>query len=168
MCICPPSITNSRGWSLSSTRLFTVQSFLLALSLPHTPLLFHLPKFLWSSKAPSKVKAFFWLVAHRKVNTNDLLQLRRPYRSLNHQWCILCKGEGESIDHLFLHCPFTFGLWNKLFNLARIVWVSSRSIEDMFIIAFKGFGIHLEAKLYGELFVFLWYGLFGKREMQKF
>ena len=56
--------------------LFTVKSFLLALSLPPTPLLFHLAKFLWSSKAPSKVKAFSWLVAHRKVNTNDLLQLR--------------------------------------------------------------------------------------------
>ena len=87
-----PSIADSRGWSLSSTGLFTVKSFLLALSLPPTPLLFHPTKFLWISKAPSKVRTFSWLVAHRKVNTNDLLQLRRPYRSLNPLWCILCKG----------------------------------------------------------------------------
>ena len=53
-----PSIANSRGWSLSSTGLFKVKSFLLALSLPPTPLLFHPAKFLWSSKTPSKVKAF--------------------------------------------------------------------------------------------------------------
>ena len=53
-----PSIADSRGWCMSSTGLFTVKSFLLALSLPPTPLLFHPAKFLWSSKAPSKVKAF--------------------------------------------------------------------------------------------------------------
>ncbi|RVW91070.1 hypothetical protein CK203_039948 [Vitis vinifera] len=29
------------------------------------------------------------------------------------------KGNGESIDHLFLHCHVTIGLWHKLFNLAR-------------------------------------------------
>ena len=68
-----PFTADSRGWSLSSTCVFTVKSFFLALSMPPTPLLFHLAKFIWSSKAPSKVKAFAWLVAHRKVNTNDLL-----------------------------------------------------------------------------------------------
>ena len=31
----------------------------------------------------------------------------------------------------------------------------------------KALEIHLEAKLYDELFVFLWYGLFGKREIQE-
>ena len=67
-----PSTTDSRGWSLSSTCVFTIKSFFLA------PLLFHPAKFIWSS---SKVKAFAWLVAH--INTNDLLQLRRPYRFLN-------------------------------------------------------------------------------------
>ena len=50
-----PSIADSRGWYLSSTGLFTVNSFLLVLSLLLTPLLFHPTKFLWSSRAPSKV-----------------------------------------------------------------------------------------------------------------
>ncbi|RVX05721.1 Transposon TX1 uncharacterized 149 kDa protein [Vitis vinifera] len=92
-----------------------------------------------SSLVPSKVKALAWIVAHGKVNTNDKLQLRRPYKSLCPQWCILCKGNGESIDHLFLHCPVTIGLWNKLFKLAGLVWVPPRSFEDMLVIAFKGF-----------------------------
>ena len=72
-----PFTGDSRGWSLSSTRVFTIKFFFLALSMPPTPLLFHTAKFIWSSKVPSKVKAFAWLVAHRKVNTNDLLQLRQ-------------------------------------------------------------------------------------------
>ena len=73
----------------------------LALSSSSNLTLFQLATFLWEAKAPLKVKAFAWLVAHRKVNTNDLLQVRRPFKSLNPQWCILCKGEGEEIDHLF-------------------------------------------------------------------
>ena len=30
-------------------------------------------KFVWKSQVPFKVKAFVWLVARKKVNTNDLL-----------------------------------------------------------------------------------------------
>ena len=63
-----PFTADSRGWSLSSICVFSVKSFFLALSMPSTPLLFHPSKFIWSSKAPSKVKAFAWLVAHRKVH----------------------------------------------------------------------------------------------------
>ncbi|RVW67640.1 hypothetical protein CK203_063062 [Vitis vinifera] len=132
--------------SLSSSDLFLVKSFFLALSKVSNPILFLPAKFLWSSKAPSKVKALAWLVAHGKVNTNDKLQLRRPYKSLCPQWCILCKGNGESINHLFLHCSVTIGLWHKLFNLAGLVWVPPRSFEDMLVIAFKGLGNSLRGK----------------------
>ncbi|KAJ9687316.1 hypothetical protein PVL29_015988 [Vitis rotundifolia] len=141
-----PSLADSRVWYLSSLGLFSVRSFFLALSKVSNPILFLPAKFLWSSKAPSKVKALAWLVAHGKVNTNDKLQLRRPYKSLCPQWCILCKGDGESIDHLFLHCPVTIGLWHKLFNLAGLVWVPPRSFVDMLVIAFKGLGNSLRGK----------------------
>ncbi|RVX00585.1 hypothetical protein CK203_036930 [Vitis vinifera] len=76
-------------------------------------------QFLWSSKVPSEFKALAWLVAY---------------------------GSGESIDHLFLHCPVTIGLWHKLFNLARLVWVPPRSFEDMLVITFKGLGNSLRGK----------------------
>ena len=94
-------LADSRAWSLSSSDLFLVKFFFLTLSKVSNPILFLPAKFLWSSKAPSKVKALAWLVVHGKVNTNDKLQLRRPYKSLCPQWYILCKGNGESIDHLF-------------------------------------------------------------------
>ncbi|RVW99804.1 putative ribonuclease H protein [Vitis vinifera] len=141
-----PSLVDLRAWSLSLSGLFSVKSFFLALSKVSNPILFLLAKFLWSSKAPSKVKDLAWLVVHGKVNTNDKLQLRRPYKSLCPQWCILCKGNGESIDHLFLHCPVTIGLWHKLFNLAGLAWVPPRGIVDMMVIAFKGLGNSLRGK----------------------
>ena len=146
-----PSLADSRAWSLSSSGLFSVKSFFLALSKVSNPILFLLAKFLWSSKAPSKVKALAWLVVHGKANTNDKLQLRRPYESLYPQWCILCKGNGESIDHLFLHCPVTIRLWHKLFNLVRLAWVPPRSIVDMMVNAFKGLGNSLRGKTLSKI-----------------
>ncbi|RVW16200.1 putative ribonuclease H protein [Vitis vinifera] len=146
-----PSSSDSRAWSLSSSGSFSVKSFFYALSKDSNPLMFLPAKFLWSSKVPSKVKTLAWLVAHGKVNTNDKLQLRRPYKALCPQWCILCKGNGESIDHLFLHCPVTIGLWHRLFNLVGVIWVPPRSIEDMLVISFKGLGNSVRGKILWQI-----------------
>ena len=97
-------------------------------------------KFVWNSQVPFKVKSFVWLVAHKKVNTNDLLQLRRPYKALSPDICKLCMMQGESADHLFLHSSLSMGLWHKLFQLAKMDWVPLRSISDMMSINYKGFG----------------------------
>ena len=104
------SASDVRSWSLSSSGLFTVKSFFLALSQfsdssPVFPI-----KFVWNSQVPFKVKSFVWLVAHKKVNTNDLLQLRRPYKAFSPDICKLGMKHGESVDHLFLHCSLTMGL----------------------------------------------------------
>ncbi|RVX01566.1 DUF724 domain-containing protein 7 [Vitis vinifera] len=56
------------------------------------------------------------------------------------------KGNGESIDHLFLHCPVTIGLWHRMFNLIGLVWIPLRSLEDMLVITFKGLGNSLRCK----------------------
>ena len=72
------SASDTRSWFLSSSGLFTVKSFFIALSqIPDLSPLFP-TKFVWNSQVSFKVKSFVWLVAHKKVNTNDLLQLRRP------------------------------------------------------------------------------------------
>ena len=57
-----------------------------------------------------------------------------------------------SIDDLFLHCPFTTGLWHKLFRLAGLQWVPLKSIGDMFISASRGFGNSAK----GSLIWFIW------------
>ena len=46
------SLVDSRAWSLSSSGLFSMKSFFLALSKVSNPILFLRAKFLWSSKAP--------------------------------------------------------------------------------------------------------------------
>ncbi|RVW12831.1 hypothetical protein CK203_113433 [Vitis vinifera] len=135
-----PSVPDARFWPLSSSGLFSVKSFFLALSQSSGfPQDFPL-KFVRNSQVPFKVKSFVLLVAHKKVNTNDILQVRRPYKALSPDICILCMKHGESADHLFLHCSLTIGLWHRLFQLTKMDWVPPRSISDMMSIKFKGFG----------------------------
>ena len=116
-----PSVLDARFWPLSPSGLFSVKSFFLALSqFSRSPQDFP-SKFVWNSQVPFKVKSFVWLVVHKKVNTNDMLQVRRPYKALSPDICILCMKLGESADHLFLHCSLTIGLWHRLFQLLR--WI---------------------------------------------
>ena len=53
------------------------------------------------------------------------------------------------IDHLFLYCLITLGLWHRIFSQARMDWVQPGSIYDMMVISFKCFGILSKARLYG-------------------
>jgi hypothetical protein len=32
-------------------------------------------------------------------------------------WCCLCKGDGQSVDHLLLHCPFSREIWDMVLAL---------------------------------------------------
>ena len=105
-----PSVLDARSWSLYFSRLFTVKSFFLALSHRSNSSLVFPTKFVCNSQVPFKVKSFVWLVAHKKVNTNDLLQLKTPYKALSPDICNLYMKHGESTNHLFLHCSLTMGL----------------------------------------------------------
>ncbi|RVW28408.1 Molybdopterin biosynthesis protein CNX1 [Vitis vinifera] len=109
------SVVTDKNAPISSILgLFTVKSFFLALSqYSESPPVFP-TKFVWNVQVPFKVKSFVWLVAHKKVNTNDLLQLRRPYKAL-------------SPDIYY-------------FKSAKMDWVSPRSISDMLSSNFNGFG----------------------------
>ena len=117
------SIPYAWAWVLSSLGLFLVKSFFHTLFKLSDSIPSHSVKFIWKLKVPFKVKTFTWLVAHKKIFTNDLLQLRRPSKALSLDWFILCRGSGETSDHLFLHCPFTLGLWHRLFIRAGMMWV---------------------------------------------
>ncbi|RVW89246.1 hypothetical protein CK203_032617 [Vitis vinifera] len=77
-----PSVPDKRSWSLSPLGLFTVNLSFWLSQYSESPLVFP-TKFVWNAQVPFKVKSFVWLVAHKKVNTNDLLQLRRPYKALS-------------------------------------------------------------------------------------
>ena len=60
-----------------------------------------------------------------------------------------------------------WGLWYKLFSLAKMDWVLPRSISDM-IISFKGLRSSIKGQTVWKLFASLCFGLCDKREILGF
>jgi hypothetical protein len=52
--------------------------------------------------------------------------------------CWLCETEGESVDHLLLHCAAASGLWNAFFARFGLCWVMPRSVRELFASWWKG------------------------------
>ena len=74
--------------------------------------------------------AFFtWTAALGKILTADNLRRRGiPVVS----WCCMCKADGETVDHLLLHCPYAKELWDMVFGLFGIQWVMPKRAIDLF------------------------------------
>ena len=45
-------------------------------------------------------------------------------------WCIMYRYNGETVDHLLLHCGKAYWLWSLVFRSFGISWVLSRSVAD--------------------------------------
>ncbi|KAG2721970.1 hypothetical protein I3760_02G107400 [Carya illinoinensis] len=52
-------------------------------------------------------------------------------------WCFMCKKDGESVNHLFLHCEMVTDLWNKLFARVGIAWVMPFHVVE-FLASWQG------------------------------
>ena len=84
----------------------------------------------WKPCALPKVKAFTWTADLNHINTIEMLQKRRPFMSLSPHWCVLCKKELESTNHLFLHCSFAEIIWSYFLSNQSRMWVMPESLVD--------------------------------------
>jgi hypothetical protein len=74
----------------------------------------HFPwKSIWRTKVPLKVAFFAWAAALVKILTLDNLRKRQV---IVIDRCCMCKKNGESVDHLLLHCEVACVLWNAIFS----------------------------------------------------
>ena len=62
----------------------------------------------------------------------DMLQCRRPHMALSPNWCVLCKKEEESLNHLFLYCDYSRAIWNYFLANLNCSWVMPRELLNMF------------------------------------
>lgn len=74
-------------------------------------------KKLWKWKILLKLKCFQWMAFENCLLTWDNLT-RRGWIGLG--ICPLCFQEGESIEHLFIHCAFCRDLWNIIYSELNI------------------------------------------------
>jgi hypothetical protein len=45
--------------------------------------------------------------------------------------CWLCESDGESVDHLLIHCGVTNALWNAILSRLGLSWVMPRSVKEL-------------------------------------
>ncbi|CAN6543407.1 unnamed protein product [Malus baccata var. baccata] len=77
--------------------------------LPRTrALLKKLWNLVWSLPVPAKIRLFFWLSLHRGLATRAILfRMRVSFSPI----CPICKCQDETIEHLFLQCPWVTAIW---------------------------------------------------------
>ena len=86
-------------WSLNQNGMFTVKSMYEDLMDGHTRFL---RTCLWNLKIQLKIKVFMWFLDRKVLLMKDNLA-KRKWHGDSH--CSFC-GNNESIDHLFISCPF--------------------------------------------------------------
>jgi hypothetical protein len=43
----------------------------------------------------------------------------------------MCKGDGETTDHLLLHCPIAQELWGLVLSMFGVAWVMLSGVEEL-------------------------------------
>jgi hypothetical protein len=82
----------------------------------------------WNSKVPSRVAFFIWTAALGRILTTDNLRRRRI---IILDWCCMCQSDGESVNHLLMHCSVAQELWNMILNMFGVSWVMPRDVVDL-------------------------------------
>jgi len=77
--------------------------------------------------------------------------------------CCMCKKNGESVDHLLLHCEVARALWDVIFNRFSLSWVMLLRVVGL--LACWWTGGPLEVLLYGRWFLLVFYGACGENVM---
>jgi hypothetical protein len=47
-------------------------------------------------------------------------------------WCVMCKENEKSADHLLLYWEVACAMWNVFFKRFRLSWVMPRQVVDLF------------------------------------
>ena len=85
-------------------------------------------KLIWNSLVPSKVSFFMWEVWWGKILTMEHLK-RRGFQLASK--CLLCRKVEENMDHLLLHCPSIWDLWEGFIHILGVAWVCPRTLKDL-------------------------------------
>jgi hypothetical protein len=114
-------------WKPSQSKYFQVKSYYKSLT---TNGKHCFPwKSIWKAKVPPRVAFFSWTAALGRILTAENLRRRRV---IIVSWCCLCKVDGESINHLLLHCAYAKELWDLVFAMFGISWVMPATVKDLF------------------------------------
>jgi len=73
----------------------------------------------WKKIAPPKVEFMLWLALLGKLNTRDML-VKKGILEQQANLCSFCSEQPETIDHILLHCHFSWQVWCNVAQGLRI------------------------------------------------
>jgi hypothetical protein len=82
----------------------------------------------WRTKSPPRAAFFVWSAALEKILTLDNL---RKQQVVVINKCFMCKKDGESFDHLLLHCEVAHASWCNILSRLGLSWVMPSSVLDL-------------------------------------
>ena len=112
-------------WKLTKNGDFDIRSFYNKLRSP-LPIIFPW-KCVWRVKASWRVSFFVWTAVWDRILIGDNLRGRRLDFI---DWCIMCRSNGETVDHLLLHCGKAYQLRTFVFRSFGFSLVLPRSVAD--------------------------------------
>ena len=80
----------------------------------------------------------------------------------------MCKSNGESVDHLFLHCPIAMDLWSMVLGFFGVTWVMPHTILGLLGCWQGSFGRHRNGYIWSIIPHYLMWCLWRERNTRCF
>ncbi|EXB36980.1 hypothetical protein L484_018358 [Morus notabilis] len=118
-------------WDLEGSGIFSCKSLFNSLvdnqSFPPFPFYY----FVWKISVPTKILGFWLVTFTLEIEYARYVAKEEAFPLYFSGWCMLCRNENETSDHLFLHCSFALKIWHKILGEFWLQWVFRRSIPDL-------------------------------------
>lgn len=88
-------------------------------------------KLLWGNGAPPREKFFGWLAWKDRVKTAFYLQRIGVLDPNVNIYCLFCRENVETTNHILLHCPLVWRMWSELLDWWNLSWVIPGSVGDL-------------------------------------
>ncbi|KAK2640843.1 hypothetical protein Ddye_022606 [Dipteronia dyeriana] len=122
------SIFDSLIWVFDSSGEFSVKSFRKCME-DRNAQGGSVFKEVWLNICPPKIELFVWQLLHGRVLVREVLS-RFGIQVCTNLECPFCQSNEESVDHLFLHCKWTWGLWQKCINWWGLSYYAASTLLD--------------------------------------
>ncbi|XP_071688367.1 uncharacterized protein [Rutidosis leptorrhynchoides] len=141
----PISLNNDKGdeiqWVHSVNKVYSVPEGTRIMLVSNLNVEFDWVNVVWSKSIPSKIAIFHWLAIQGGIPVKEVFHFRHCLRDGSDDKCGWC-SDIELIDHLLLHCPWSYSIWTAMFKWWNIYWVMPSSVSEFSLDCYKGLGIN--------------------------
>ncbi|XP_074271500.1 uncharacterized protein LOC141595433 [Silene latifolia] len=87
----------------------------------------------WKNLAPPRYEVLLWAILWKRVATKDRV-LKWKALTFEESLCTFCGEVLETVNHVFLHCRFSWNIWNEICAEWGMMWVCPLEIDDAFLL----------------------------------